>query len=376
MTPRTMHAAVWRARGEPIAVEEVTLRELGPREVLLKVTAANACVTDAIVLAPDIPAIFDNVAPQIFGHGAVGIIDAVGSHVTVTAPGDRVIASANPLCRTCHYCLRGRPDQCTDIVIAGPPNGRLEDGQDVVPNGNIGGYAEYAIVPDNQITPVHTDVPDDELALLADGIGGGLGAAFNVAPVLLDSDVAVFGCGATGLGYVQAAKIARAKRIIAVDPLAHRREMALELGATHAVDPAEGEVVQMVQELTDDVGGFIPRGVDFAFEASANARGMEEAWHATRSAGHVILASMPWKLDDTVSLPAVPAAIFGKTLHSSQWGHINILRDLPRYIRLIESGEVRIAPLISGHFALDELDHVLGEVAAHRVYGAIMTPAA
>jgi S-(hydroxymethyl)glutathione dehydrogenase/alcohol dehydrogenase len=358
-----------------MAVEPVTLRALGPRDVLLKITAANACVTDSILLAPDVPAMFGNVAPQIFGHGAVGIIEEVGSHVTLTAPGDRVIASANPLCRTCHYCLRGRPDQCADIAISGPPSGQLGDGQDVVPNGNIGGYAEYAIVPDNQVTPVQTDVPDDELALLADGIGGGLGAAFNVAPVLLGSDVAVFGCGATGLGYVQAARIARARRIIAIDPHAHRRDMAAELGATHTVDPADGDVVAQVQALTDDVGGFIPRGVDFAFEASANARGMEEAWHATRSAGHVVLASMPWKLDDMVSLPSVPLAIFGKTLHGSQWGHINILRDLPRYIRLIESGEVQIAPLVSGHFGLDELDKVLAEVAAHRVYGAIMTPA-
>lgn len=370
-----MHAAVWRTRGEPMAVEEVALRDLGPRDVLLRVTAANACVTDAIALAPDVPAMFGNVAPQIFGHGAVGIIEEVGSHVTVTSPGDRVIASANPLCRTCHYCLRGRPDQCADIVLHGPPNGVLGDGQEVVPNGNIGGYAEYAIVPDNQITPVHTDVPDGELALLADGVGGGLGAAFNVAPVLLDSDVAVFGCGATGLGYVQAARIAKAKRIIAIDPHADRREMAAELGATHTVDPGEGDVVAMVQELTDDVGGFIPRGVDFAFEASADARGMEQAWNATRSAGHVVLASMPWKLDDMVSLPSVPLAIFGKTLHSSQWGHINILRDLPRYIRLIEDGDVRVAPLVSGRFGLGELDRALGEVAEHRVYGAIMTPA-
>jgi S-(hydroxymethyl)glutathione dehydrogenase/alcohol dehydrogenase len=376
MSPRTMHAAIWRTRGVPMAVEEVTLRELGPRDVLLKVTAANACVTDSIVLAPEVPAMFDNVAPQIFGHGAVGIIEEVGPHVTVTAPGDRVIASANPLCRTCYYCLRGRPDQCADIVLHGPANGRLGDGQDVVPNGNIGGYAEYAIVPDNQITPVQTSVPDDELALLADGIGGGLGAAFNVAPVLVGSEVAVFGCGATGLGYVQAARIARARRIIAVDPIAERREMALRLGATDAIDPAQGDVIAQVQELTDDVGGFIPRGVDFAYEASADARGMEHAWHATRSAGHVVLASMPWKLDDVITLPSVPAAIFGKTLHSSQWGHINILRDLPRYIRLIEDGEVQIAPLISGHFDLGELDRVLHEqVANHRVYGAIMTPA-
>ena len=369
-----MHAAVWRARGEPMAVEPVTLRALGPRDVLLKVNAANACVTDAIVLAPDVPEMFGNVAPQIFGHGAVGIIEEVGSHVTVTAPGDRVIASANPLCRTCYYCLRGRPDQCADIVLHGPANGSLGDGQDVVPNGNIGGYAEYAIVPDNQVTPVHTTVPDDELALLADGIGGGVAAAFNVAPVQAGSEVAVFGCGATGLGYVQAARVLRAKRIIAVDPHAHRREMAAALGATDTVDPADGDVVAQVQELTDDVGGFIPRGVDYAFEASANARGMEEAWHATRSAGHTILASMPWKLDDTISLPSVPAAIFGKTLHGSQWGHMNILRDLPRFIRLIEAGDVQVAPLISGHFALDELDAVLGKVAEHAVYGAIMTP--
>jgi S-(hydroxymethyl)glutathione dehydrogenase / alcohol dehydrogenase len=374
MPKRTMQAAVWHGLGKPHTVEEVALRELGPHEVLLKVTAANACVTDAICLHPDIPDFMVNRSPQIFGHGAVGTIEEVGSAVALARPGDRVIASANPLCGHCHYCVRGRPDQCADIALHGPPNGTLPSGEEVVPNGNIGGYAEWAIVPANQVTPVHTDVPDEELALLADGVGGGLGAAFNVAPVAQDSEVAVFGCGATGLGYVQAARLARAKRIIAVDPIAERRALARELGATHEVDPADGDVVAQVQELCDDVGGFIPRGVDYAFEASADARGMEQAWHAARSAGQVVLASMPWKLDDMVALPSVPLAIFGKALHSSQWGHINILRDLPRYIRLIESGDVQVAPLVSGRFGLGELDDVLARVGRHEVYGAIMTP--
>ena len=268
-----------------MAVEPVTLRDLGPRDVLLKVTAANACVTDAIVLAPDVPPMFGNVAPQIFGHGAVGIIEKVGSHVTVTAPGDRVIASANPLCRTCYYCLRGRPDQCADIVLHGPPNGSLADGQDVVPNGNIGGYAEYAIVPDNQVTPVPHARARRRARTARGRHRGRRRGRVQRGPVQPGSEVAVFGCGATGLRL-------RAGGPGPAGQAHHRRRPArapprdgLTARATDTVDPADGDVVAQIQELTDDVGGFIPRGVDYAFEASANARGMEEAWHATRSAG-------------------------------------------------------------------------------------------
>ncbi len=358
-----------------MAVEEVELRPLGATDVLVRIRAANACVTDAILigLTGSSPR-FEMPMPQILGHGGVGIVEAVGSEVHFVKPGDRVITSANPLCGSCYYCLRGRPDQCARIVMVGQASGRLADGQEVFPNANIGGYAEHAIVPSNQVTPVETSVPDDELALLADGVGGGLGAVFNVAPVQMGSSVAVFGCGATGLAYVQAARVAGASQIIAIDPIASRRELAGELGATDLVDPSAGDVIATVQELTPDVGGFNPRGVEYAFEASGDVKAVEQAWAVTRSAGHVVLASVPHQQNATVTFPAVPLAMFGKTVYSCQWGWINILRDLPRFIRLIETGQVKVRPLVTAHYPLEELNTALAEAATHRALGSIMTP--
>ena len=356
-------------------VEEVELRPLGLSDVLVRIRAANACVTDAILigLTGSRPR-FEMPMPQILGHGGVGIVEAVGSEVHVVRPGDRVIASANPLCGSCYYCLRGRPDQCAQIVMVGPANGRVADGQETFPNANIGSYAEYSIVPDTQVTPVETTVPDDELALLADGVGGGLGAVFNTAPVQMGSSVAVFGCGATGLAYIQGARVAGASQIIAIDPIASRRQLAAELGATDLVDPSAGDVIGMVQELTPDVGGFSGRGVEYAFEASGDAKAIEQAWAVTRAAGHVVLASVTHDQNASVTFPAIPLAMFGKTIHSCQWGWINIRRDLPRFIRLIEAGQVQVRPLVTRHYPLEDLNEALADVAARRNLGAIMTP--
>jgi S-(hydroxymethyl)glutathione dehydrogenase / alcohol dehydrogenase len=381
-----MKAAVWRAHGEPMAVEEVELRPLGTTDVLIRIQAANACVTDAIVLGLMVErggmeertngglGIGDMPMPQILGHGGVGVVEAVGSEVRVVKPGDRVMALANPFCGRCYFCLRDRPDQCVQIVFVGPASGRLPDGIEVSPNANIGAYAEHAIVPDTQVVPVETSVPDDELALLADGVGGGLGGALIVAPVQVGSSVAVFGCGATGLAYIQGARIAGAGQIIAVDPIASRRQLATELGATDTVDPSAGNVVEMVRELTPDVGGFAGRGVEYAFEASGDPRAVEQAWAVTRAVGHVVLASVTWDLAAKVSLPAVPLAMFGKTIHSCQWGWINIRRDLPRFIHLIEAGHVKVSPLVTRHSSLEGLNEALAESAARGSLGTIMTP--
>jgi len=362
----------------PVEVEEVELRPLGPIDVLIRVTAANACVTDAMFMglgaSAEHPLPFPLPMPQIMGHGAVGVVEAVGEGVRWTRTGDRVVATGNPLCRTCWYCSQGRPDQCVGIVLSGPVLGRTADGAEVFPNANIGGYAEHAIVPEIHVTPVETEVPDDELALLADGLGGGLGGALLVSPVDFGSNVAVFGCGACGLGYVQGARLRGAERIFAVDPIESRRQLAVELGATDALDPSAGDVVETILGATPDRGGMYPRGVEYAFEASGDERAIEQAFAVTRSAGHVVLASVPWNLAASVSLPAVPLAIFGKTIHSCQWGHINIVRDLARLIRLLERGEVRAGPLVGGHVRLDELEPALNRVAARETMSAVVTP--
>lgn len=371
-----MKAAIWPARGERMIVDDVQLRELGDHDLLMRVSAASICMTDVIDSRPRGP-LADQAhpvpIPMILGHGSVGIVEEVGRCVTLTKPGDRVIAAATTLCNRCYYCLRGRPEQCAEIgnrVL--DARGRMSDGREVCAAGNIGAFAELAIVPEMQIAPIETKVSDDELAVLSIMLSAGLGGALISAPLEEGSTAAVFGCGMTGLGYVQGARVAGASRIYAVDPIEERRELALRLGATHGIDPADGDVVDQIRSFEADMGGFEGRGVEYTYEATGDETAIEQAFAVTRGSGHVVMASVPWNIGATVTLGAADLAMVGRTLHSSQHGGINLLRDFPRFVRLIEDGKVDARALVTKHYALDELNEALDEIERYEVVGAIM----
>ena len=367
-----MKAAVWHGPDLAQTVEEVTLRPLTPNEVLVRISAANACVTDVI---DSKPRTWPAKTPQIRGHGAVGVVEAVGAEVTSAKPGDRVILSATSYCGMCRYCLADRPAQCVTIGARVPtPGGTLADGREVFRDGNLGGFAKQAIVAQNQVIAIDSSLSDEELALLSIAGAAGVGAALITAPVARGSTVAVVGCGVTGLAYLQGARIAGAERIIAIDPLPHRREWALRLGATDAVDPNAAPVAEQVRATTPDLGGFQGWGVDYVYEASANPKGAETAFAITRSNGHIVLASVPWDFSSHVSLPAIWLGAGGKTIHSSQHGDISIYRDFARFARLAERGELDLKRMIDGRYGLDDINACFADMEAYRVLGAIVVP--
>ncbi len=367
-----MRAAVWWGPDRAQTVEDVGLRPVGPRELGVRITAANACVTDVIDTKPrPWPA----KAPQIRGHGAVGVVEAVGAGALAAQPGDRVILSATSYCGRCRFCLNARPAQCVSIgARTQDARGHLADGREVFADANIGAFAERTVVSDLQVIPIAAKVSDEALAFLSIAGAAGVGAALNTAPVARGASAAVFGCGATGLSYVIGAKLAGAERIFAIDPLPHRRELALKVGATDAVDPSQGDIVEILRALTEDLGGFQGWGVDHVYEASADAKAVEQAFAVTRSGGHVVLASVPWDFSSKASLPAVWMAIGGKTIHSSQHGDISILRDFPAYARLIERGLLDFGPLITSRHGLDEINACFADMEAYRTVGAIVLP--
>lgn len=369
-----MRAAVWDGTTAPLTIREVALRRPGPLDTVVRITASCACISDVIVFNTGRP-LAGTPVPQIPGHGAAGVVEWVGEAVRRVAVGDRVVVAANPYCAACYACLRDRPDQCSEIVIVGSPHTLVDDGGPVHPNSAIGGYAEQSVVPERLLTPVRTDASDDALSLLADGVGGGLGGAFNVAPVTPGSTVAVLGCGLTGLGYVQAARINGAERIFAVDPRPDRRAIAVQLGATHEFDPTDDDAVERIK---DEAGGFPGfgdrRGVEFTFEASADHRAIEFAWQITRPTGHIVLASMPMDLEATVTFSALDLAMTGKQIHGCQWGVIKVLRDLPRYVHLIDRGELLVEPMVTRRYTLDDINDAFVAVSAYDVVGAVVHP--
>jgi S-(hydroxymethyl)glutathione dehydrogenase/alcohol dehydrogenase len=367
-------AAVWRG-GSTNSTESLRLSGLRAGEVLVRVSATNVSTSDGIWIAPEnIGNPMVGPLPQVMGHAMVGIVEGLGAGVSRLSIGDRVIATSTPQCGRCWFCLRGRSTQCAEMRFIGPTHATTASGEPVFPHSSVGGFAELAVVPEIQLTNVATSIPDEQLALLACGFGSGLGAGLRISPVEAGSVAAAVGLGCSGLGFVQAARIAGARTIIGVDPVARRRELAVSLGATHVVDPRACDAVAAVIELGGDYGGLQGAGADFVFESAAIPEVTSQAWKMTRATASLVVSSVPNDMGTLVSFPAVPFACMAKRVYSSQFGGLNILSDLPWAVRLIEDGQLDLGRLCEETYDLDGVDQAIADTVALRVLGATVVP--
>ncbi len=341
-----MRAAVAYEPGRPLVVEDVPVPEVGPRDVLVRIAAAGICHTDVNVIQgrSALP------LPIVPGHEACGTVERVGPDVRRVRPGDRVLASVSPACGTCWWCLNQMSNHCElGSQVRTAARVRLPDGRIAPAVCGCGSFAEAMVVDEASIVRADTDLPDEQLALLGCGVTTGLGAALNTAGVTPGSSVAVIGCGGVGQSVVQGARIAGASTIVAVDLVESRREAGLRVGATHAVDPAGADPVQQVRALTSG------RGADFTFEVVGLPQLMVQAFDMARIEGTVTLVGMPAR-DATLSLPALAAVFSGKRLVGSAVGGAQVLRDMPRFIRLAETGQLRLESMVSNRIRLDQVN--------------------
>ena len=341
-----MKVAVAREAGRPLTVEDLPVPDVGPRDVLVRVTAGGICHTDLNVIAgrSALP------LPIVPGHEGCGIVEETGPEVRRVRPGDRVLASVSPACGHCRRCVDGLSNHCElNPVVKAAQRFDLGEGLRAAAVCGCGTFAEAMVVHEASLVPVETDLPDEELALLGCGVTTGVGAVLNTAAVVPGSTVAVIGCGGVGQSVVQGARIAGAAAVIAIDPVPGRREASVRAGATHTVDPAAGDPVAQVRELT---GG---QGADYAFEVVGNPDLMVQAFEMARVEGTVTLVGMP-AVGATLTLPAIQAVFSGKRLAGSVVGGAQILRDIPRFIRLAESGRLDLGSLVSRRITLDEIN--------------------
>ena len=330
----------------PLAVEDLPTPAVGPHDVLVRLCASGICHTDLTVIRglSNLP------LPIVPGHEGCGIVEAVGDDVRRTRVGDRVLASVSPACGTCWWCLNGLSNHCElGPTVLGTKRFDLADGRSATAVCGCGTFAEAMVVHEASVVPVRTDLPDDQLALLGCGVMTGLGAVLNTADVRPGSSVAVIGCGGVGQSVVQGARIAGAVTIVAVDPAPGRREASLRIGATHAVDPRADDPLDAVRALTEG------RGADYTFEAVGRPELIVQAFDMARAAGTVTVVGMPAK-DDVITLPALRAVFSGKRLAGSKVGGAQILRDVPRYVRLAESGRLDLGSMVSRRITLDEVN--------------------
>lgn len=378
-----------RFPGTPNAsVEELKLLPIQPREVVIRTEASSPCYTMTDIFSRGAKLGVDEEAPFKFGfshayivnHSGVGIVEEVGPMVGRVRVGDRVIVPCTPQCGLCYECLHGRAQYCAyQSVKSNRPIAQMSDGTPVTTFLSLGGISEIMVAPEEFCCPVFTDVPPAQLAQLGDSLATGLGTGMILAPIEPGSDVVVMGAGAVGLGAVQAARIMGAAQIIVVEPIRYRREMALKVGATTALDPnAEGKnLVSKIRDLckgqTDriEAGGSasIPtrHGPDFTIEAvgpdrltpkvekSPDPTGIlpiQQAFEFTRTGGH--LAMCGFGMPGNVTFDATQFAV-GKdqSIRASQYGGLQMMRDLPRLVKLIEKGVIDMKSLNIETFPLE-----------------------
>jgi Zn-dependent alcohol dehydrogenase len=361
-------AALLTALNEPLVLEEVELLPLEPDEVIVRTTATAVCITDVLSSQGHVAA----QPPSLLGHAGAGVVEEIGANVRRLSPGDRVVVCGTPECGVCYWCVRDQPAMCAELFAGMFPTryvARRENGDLVAADGGIGTFAERLKLREIGLVAVDADLPDEHLCLLGCGAMSGLGAVLNIARVEPGSSVAVVGCGHLGLWMIQAARVAAAARVIAVEGRSERRAVAAELGATHVVDPAAGDPVEQVRELTEG------RGADYVFEAAGPPVAMQEAFAMTRPAGTFVPAG--WStLSATVTLPAVDFAIGARRILSCQYGGATIRRDIPRFARMMEDGVVDANPIVSRVFGLEEINEAFRAADAREVLTGVILPGA
>ena len=353
-----MKAAVLNAIPSKLDLEDLRVDAPGPREVLVRTAAAGVCHSDLHFMEGK----YTTATPAVLGHEAAGVIEAVGADVTGLEPGDHVIACLSVFCGHCEYCLSGRPNLCTKVETRRPahaPPRLSRDGEPVHQAFDLSAFAEQMLVHEHAVVKIRQEMPLEQAALIGCGVTTGLGAVFRTARVEPGETVAVIGCGGIGLNCVQGARIAGAGRIIAVDTLASKLDLARRLGATDTVNAAEGDPVAQVLELT---GG----GVHHAFEAIGLKATTEQAFAMARRGGTATVIGMI-PVGVTIEIPG--AALLGeKRLQGSNMGSNRFRVDMPRYVDLYLDGRLDLDSLVSARRPLDEINDAYevlkgGEVA-------------
>ena len=348
------------AKGEGVTVTTVVVPDPGPGEALVRVQACGVCHTDLHYREGGI----GNDFPYLLGHEAAGVVESVGPDVTGLAAGDFVILNWRAVCGQCRACRRGRPWYCFATHNA-TQKMTLTDGTVLSPALGIGAFAEKTLVAAGQCTKVNPDVPAAVAGLLGCGVMAGLGAALNTGAVSRGDSVAVIGCGGVGDAAVMGARLAGARRIIAVDVDDRKLEWARAAGATHTVNARESDPVEAIRELTEG------NGADVVIEAVGRPETYKQAFYARDLAGTVVLVGVPTP-EMTLELPLLDVFGRGGALKSSWYGDCLPERDFPMLTDLHLQGRLPLEKFVSETIALDQVEDAFAKMERGEVLRSVV----
>ena len=344
-----IRAAVCRAFGAPMAIETLHLAPPRAGEVRVRVEAVAVCHSDISYAE----GAWGGALPAVYGHEAAGRVTDLGPGVSGLAPGDPVIVTLIRSCGRCAPCASGRPTYCaTPPEAPGHPLATPEGGP-VHQAMDSGAFAEAVTVHASQVAPIPEDLPMDAACLLSCGVITGVGAAVNAARVRPGQDVVVIGAGGVGLNAIQGARIAGARRIVAVDLQESKLEAAREFGATDAVPAGDGKPWRAARAA-------LGRGADAVIVTVGAASAYETAPRYLDPSGRVVAVGMPHS-GATASYEPVVIAATGTGVVGSRMGDTVLARDIPWMVDLWRQGRLLLEPLISGRWRLDQIDEAIAD---------------
>jgi S-(hydroxymethyl)glutathione dehydrogenase/alcohol dehydrogenase len=358
-----MKAAMMYETGKPLVIEDVDISNPGPREVLIRTAAVGVCHSDLHILDGHYP----HPTPVILGHEAAGVVEKVGSDVNYVKPGDHVITCLSVFCGHCEHCLTGHMARCENPELQRPADQepRLHKESKLVNQFvNLSSYAEMMLVHEHAVVKVTKDMPFVQAALIGCGVTTGVGAVHNTAKIEVGSTVAVIGLGGVGLSCVNGAMISGASRIIAIDTVGSKLNLAKEFGATDVVNASETDPVKAVRELT---GG----GVHYSFEAIGLKQTAEQAFKMVRPGGTATIIGMI-PVGTMVELHG-PELLREKKLQGSNMGSNRFRVDMPRYVDFYMQGRLKLDQMVSQTIKLEQINEAFDELRTGAIARSVIT---
>ncbi|WP_285019889.1 NAD(P)-dependent alcohol dehydrogenase [Novosphingobium sp. fls2-241-R2A-195] len=363
-------AAIAREAHGDFTVEPVDLAEPRAGEVRVRIAGVGLCHTDLIARDQFIPIPL----PAVLGHEGAGIVEAVGEGVTKVVVGDRVVLGFSS-CGHCPRCEEHLPSYCREFPVLNYAGARGDGSTAISIDGaavsaNFFGqssFAAHAVTHERNLVKItRDDVPLELLGPLGCGFQTGAGGVMRSLACPAGSSIAIFGGGPVGLAAVMGAVVQACATIILVEPFATRRAMALDLGATHVIDPAEGDVGAAIRAI-------LPDGVEFAFETSGREAVVETALASLSSHGLLGLVGVPPRPESSLSINLASLITYGHRIHGIVEGDSDLQTFIPQLVELYREGRFPFDKLIRT-YSLAQINEAVAAQLSGECIKAVLVP--
>ncbi|KUP91083.1 Zn-dependent alcohol dehydrogenase [Tritonibacter horizontis] len=347
---QTIKAAVCHSFGAPLQIETIQIAPPGQGEVEVTLDAVAICHSD-ISFAEGA---WGGHLPAVYGHEAAGRVSAIGPGVSDFVEGDDVIVTLIRACGSCPTCAAGQPVNCSTPHDGTKGPLTTADNMPLLQAMDCGAFAEKVVVSARQIVKIAPEIPKDVAALISCGVITGVGGAVNAARLRPGEDVVVIGAGGVGLNAIQGARIAGARRIVAVDMSEEKLAIARDFGATHGVLATEAKPWRAAVKA---LGG---KGAEVVLITVGAIPAYDQAPRYLGVGGRAVMIGMPHSGQTARYEPVVMAAL-GQGLQGSKMGDVVIQRDVPWIVDLYQQGRLKLDELISGRWSLEQINDAIAD---------------